>query len=133
MNISRPIRYGLALFIALPSVATFSGCVAVVAGAAAGAGTVAYVRGQLTSTLAKNYDAVERAANTALAQLQFVKTEEKKDALVAIINARTAEDRHVEIKISRQTETLTNVRIRVGLFGDEALSRIVLDKINANL
>jgi hypothetical protein len=109
------------------------GCVAVAAGAVAGAGTVAYVRGQLNATVDKPFDDVARAASTALQQLQFIKSSEKKDALIAILTARTAEDRNVEIKVRRQSDKLTTIAIRVGLFGDETLSRIVLEKINANL
>ena len=55
------------------------------------------------------------------------------DALTAILIARTAEDRKVEIKVSKTGDQSAKVQIRVGFFGDEALSLTVLDKIKTNL
>jgi hypothetical protein len=106
--------------------------VAVVAGAA-GAGAVAYVRGQLESTLSAGYDKAADAANLAVQQLQFSKISEKKDAVADIITVRTAGDRKIVIKIDKVAALSSKVRIRVGWFGDEALSLTVLDKIRANL
>lgn len=114
-------------------VALSSGCVAVVAGAAAGAGTVAYLRGELEASLDKNLDGVLRATNRGLEQLQFAKISEKKDALVAEVVARTARDQKVGVTLEKVSDTLTRVKIRVGMFGDEAISRALLDKIKGNL
>ena len=73
------------------------------------------------------------AANLAIKQLQFAKISEKKDALTAILIARTAEDRKVEIKVIKVGDQSAKVQIRVGVFGDEALSLTILDKIKTNL
>lgn len=112
------------------SAALQSGCFIVAAGAA-GAGAVAYVRGELETTLSGSYDAVERAANRAIEQLQLVKINERKDAFIAVITARTADDKKVEIKITKLATETTKVQIRVGVFGDEAKSLAILDKIKA--
>jgi hypothetical protein len=112
--------------------ASLSGCVAVVAGAA-GAGTIAYVRGRLDAPLEADYDKAVRAANLAIKQLEFAKISEKKDALEAILIARTAADRKVEIKVFKVSDQTSKVQIRVGVFGDQALSLTVLDKIKINL
>lgn len=130
---STPVRVRLiaALLAALP-IAFTSGCLAVAAGAA-GAGTVAYIRGELDASLSYNLDAVDRATNRAAEQLRFAKINEGSDALARIITLRTAEDKKIEIKLSRTTDTLTHVRIRVGVFGDETISRALLEKIQANL
>jgi hypothetical protein len=109
-----------------------SGCVAVLAGAA-GAGTVAWVQGRLDATLDANFDQAEKAANRAVTQLQFVKVNEKKDALTATLIARTAEDKKIEIKVVRVGDTTSRVQISVGVFGDEGQSLAILDKIKANL
>lgn len=108
-----------------------SGCLAVAAGAA-GAGAVAYVRGELDSTLSHPYEAVDQAVNNALAQLQLIKINEKKDAFVAVTTARSADDKKIEIKVTKLADQTTKVQIRVGVFGDEARSLAILDKINAN-
>lgn len=113
-------------------VATSSGCLAVAAGAGTGA-AVAYVRGQLETNLAASFDRSERAANEALQQLGLAKVNEKRDALVAIINARNAEDKKIEIRLDNVGQNLTKLRIRVGIFGDESLSMAIHDKIKANL
>ena len=111
---------------------SLTGCVAVIAGAA-GAGTVAWVQGRLEAVLDANYEKAVTAANLAIKQFQFAKISEKKDALTAILIARTAEDKKVEIKVSKVGDQSSKVQIRVGFFGDEALSLTILDKIKTNL
>ena len=118
--------------LAAVSLAALIGCVPVAAGAA-GAGTMAWVNGRLDAALESDYESVVRATNAAIQDLQFAKISEKKDALTAILIARTAEDRKVEIKVSKTGDQSAKVQIRVGFFGDEALSLTVLDKIKTNL
>jgi hypothetical protein len=121
--------------IALAALAATSGCflVAVGAAGAAGAGTVAYVRGELDASLGSPYDPVVRAAEAAVQQLQFVTVKETKDAFTAEIVARTAEDKKVDVVVSREADNLTQVKIRIGVFGNEEMSRAVLDKLKQGL
>ena len=109
-----------------------SGCVAVVA-AGAGAGTVAYLRGELAATLGGNLDRTNQAVNRAIEELKFVRISENKDALLALNVVRNAADQRIEIRQDVVGEKLTRVRIRVGVFGDERLSRTLLDRIQAKL
>lgn len=109
----------------------YNGCVVVAAGAA-GAGAVAYIRGELQATPAQTLETTERATNQALTQLELIKISEKKDAFVALFVARTADDKKVEIKLTKLSPDTTKVQIRVGLFGDEARSLAILEKIKAN-
>jgi hypothetical protein len=51
--------------------------------------------------------------------------------LEAILVARTAGDKKVEIRVKQLSENATTVKIRVGVFGDESLSIAILDKIKA--
>lgn len=113
-------------------VATSSGCFAVAVGAGTGA-AVAYVRGQLEANLTSDYERVVRATNEAIQQLALAKVSERKDALVDIITVRNAADKKIEIRLDNMARDLTKVRIRVGIFGDEALSMAIHDKIKANL
>jgi hypothetical protein len=124
-------RIGFSVLLAAVVGAT-SGCLAVAAGAGAGA-AVAYVRGELRVTLPSNYEATSRATNRAIEQLQFTKVSERKDALLDLIEARNAADKKIEIRLENTARELTKVRIRIGIFGDEALSMAILDKIKANL
>jgi hypothetical protein len=109
-----------------------TGCLVVAAGAAA-AGTVVYVRGDLKATLPNSYDAVVTVANQAIDSLRFRKTEEEGDALRTEIEARTGTDTGVDIDIIRVSDSLTEVHIRVGIFGDEAMSLTILEKMKESL
>lgn len=109
-----------------------AGCVAVAVGAAA-AGTVAYVRGQLEASLEGSYTNTVRAADRALADLKFTKVSEKGDALKTTLVARTAADKKIEIDVIKVSDSVTKVQIRVGVFGDEAMSLTILGKIKEHL
>ena len=109
-----------------------SGCLAVAAGVAA-AGTVVYIRGELQASLANPYRDVITATGKALEKLQFSKVSEKGDALKTVIVARTGSDKKVENTVKKVTDSVTKVEIRVGVFGDEALSMTILDNIKQAL
>jgi hypothetical protein len=112
-----------------------SGCFVAAVGVAAGAGagTVAWIKGELDANLDRGYDASTNAANAAVAQLGFAKVSEAKDAFNDEIIARTAADEKVSIKLSKQADNLTKVEIRIGTFGDEKMSRAILNRIQADL
>jgi hypothetical protein len=125
------LRRGLLVAVSLVAVALVSGCLAVAAGA--GAGAVAYVKGTLESNLPTEYNKVVKATQQAVTQLEFAKISEKKDGLKAEFVARTALDKKVEINVTKSGDKLTKVEIKVGLFGDQPLSQSILDKIRSNL
>lgn len=108
-----------------------SGCVAVVAAAGAGAG-VLWVRGAIETNLDGDLDRVYRAAQDAVADLQFAKVSERKSGLDAQIIARTALDKKIEIKLEK-LGSATKVVIRVGVMGDQQLSISILDRIKSHL
>lgn len=119
----------LGLAAALP---WLSGCVVVAAGAV-GAGAVAYVRGELSSSVEADLDAAYAAAQRALAKLEFAKIDQRKSGLDAQLVHRTALDKRVEIQLKKVTDRLTKIEIRVGLVGDQELSLTLLDKIRSEL
>jgi hypothetical protein len=127
---TRTLSRALALAAAATALCLASGCFVVAAGAA-GAGTVAYVRGELDATVGGDLGRVADASDRALEQVQFVKVSEKRDVFSVVIVARTAEDKKVEIRLTREGDALTKVRIRIGLFGDEERSRAVLERLQA--
>jgi hypothetical protein len=131
MKISKLLVRALAVLALAVAVALQSGCVAVAVGA--GAGAVAYIRGDLEATLEGSLNATNKAADRAVSQLEFVKISDRKDALAANLTARTAQDKKVEIIMTKVSGQVTKVKIRVGIFGDEAVSLAILDKIRANL
>jgi hypothetical protein len=137
MNSSKLIHRhrALAALVCAAALTLSSGCflVAVGAAGAAGAGAVAYVRGELDATVTGNVESVDKATNKALEQLEFAKISEGKSTVDAAILARTGQDKKIDVRLNRSADNLTRVRIRVDTFGDEALSRSVLDKIKTNL
>ena len=51
----------------------------------------------------------------------------------ANLTARNASNTDINIKLKYLSNTSTEIRIRVGTFGDEAMSRTILNKINSHL
>ena len=131
LGFSFSLRRLLAAVLLGLTLASLSGCILAAAGA--GAGAVAYARGDLDTNLNYDYNKVVDSARNTIKDLEFAKVSENKDALKAILVARTAMDKKVEITITNSGKKLTNIKIRVGLFGDEALSMSILDKIKAGL
>ena len=129
-----PIRKSLllSLGLALAAMTLQTGCVVVAAGAA-GAGAVAYVRGELEVNLEHDLDAVFTASQNALRKLEFARINDHKSGVDAQLLARTALDKRVEITLTQVTKTLTKVQIRVGVLGDQGLSLTILEKIKAEL
>jgi len=125
------IRLFCTAVLAAAVLVSLPGCLAVAAGA--GAGVVAYVRGDLETSVTTEYAQVVDATRAAIKNLEFAQVSENKDALKAVFVARTALDKKVEINLSNSGKKLTSIKIRVGVFGDEQLSLAVLDKIKAGL
>ncbi len=122
------------LLVVCPLVLT--GCLAAAAvggAAAAGAGTVAYIKGELKATEEATLDKTWEATVGAVEELQFLVINKLKDAVSAEIEAKTADNKTVKIELKRVTENLTDISIRIGTFGDETLSRYILSKIEARL
>ena len=65
--------------------------------------------------------------------MSFIKVSEAKDGLKDKLVARDAGDKKIEINLENAGDKLTKVEIRFGVFGDQAISQAILDKIKANL
>ncbi len=109
-----------------------AGCLAVAAAAGAGAG-VAYVQGDLEATLEGSVERVAKATERALDDLKINVISGGASKLDAHYKARTAEDKSVNIRITTETEKTSKISIRIGTFGDEAMSRRILDEIKEEL
>ena len=112
-----------------------SGCALLVVGAAAGAGAAgyAYVNGELKSTEPVPLNKLVKASLAGLKDLEFPLTSQTKDALQAELIARNSSDKRIAIKLKSVSENATEIRIRVGTFGDETLSHAVYDRIKNRL
>lgn len=113
-----------------------TGCLAAAAvggGAVAGAGTIAYIKGELKATEGHSLDETWAATVKAVEELQFIVINKVKDAVSAEYKCVTADNKTVVIELKRIADNLTEIKIRVDTFGDEALSRYILNKIQSNL
>ena len=112
-----------------------NGCALFVVGAAAGAGAAGYawVDGEVKTTEASSLNQTWDASLAAMKDLEFTVTDKSKDALSGYVTAQTADNKTIKISLKYISNTSTEIRIRVGTFGDESLSRIILGKINSHL
>jgi hypothetical protein len=110
-----------------------NGCPAVLigAGGAAGAGTYAYIGGESRSTEEVSLERAWDATKKAVHELGFTVTRKEKDAYGSEFQliAYGAGEKKIVIKLKKQSSALTEIAIRVGMFGDESLSRSILEKI----
>lgn len=131
------MRYWRSLFLPSMLVATLflQGCwlFLVGAGAAAGAGAVAYVEGELRSTEPVLIDEAYEASQQALRDLELPINESKVDALSGEVTSRTVDDKPIRITLKRTENNNTQIGIRVGAFGEEVKSRQILEAIRRNL
>ena len=112
-------------------VSVVSGCAVVLVGA--GAGTVAYLKGNIEAILEEDLGQVYAASLRALDKLEISATRKEKDALSAVIVGRTAADKKITIKLKATENNLTNLSIRVGVFGNRPQSQRIYDEIKKHL
>lgn len=110
----------------------FTGC-AILFGTAVGAGAVKYGAGELKAAENVTFERAWKASKRAIKKLNFHITDTSKDDLYGEIVARGAKDRKVVIKLKKQSDQVTEIGIRVGFFGDETTSRLILDEIKKYL
>lgn len=108
-----------------------TGCAS--SGAKPGVGTVTYHGGSLVSQESADMDTTWDACLGAVKRLEFEEETSAKDALEATLVARSATDRRITFKLRRVSEKVTEVRIRVGLFGDEHFAREVHESVHKAL
>ena len=126
MNALRP-----ALFLALASIA-LPGCMLVVAGAAGAAGAI-YIDGEFSGRLEASPKQVADASKRVLEDLDIKVQRCEASSIDGSVEGTSALEREIKIKIEREDETTSKIGIRVGTWGDEALSRQIYDKIKARL
>lgn len=111
---------------------TQGGCLLAAAGAA-GAGTVAYMKGDLEADLDAAPDAVIDATKRAAEELKFTTEYAHGSRLDGRAKLRTAAGKEIFIKVESRGEKFSHVSIRVGTFGDDSLSNQVLAEMRDNL
>ena len=130
------LRRFLLFVVALPVVVLAQGCALFLIGAAAGAaaGTVSYVGNELRVTQEVGVNRAWDAANAAVGELEFSATASKshKDATGGMLYARNARSQEIKIELFRQSDRMTEIRVRVGVFdtkANRAMAQLVYDKM----
>ena len=126
------MRYCIALLSLAALLIGAQGCVAIAA-AGAGVGGYAYVSGDLEKDLEAPIDQVYDAALAVMEEMQYDVLSNSKDALEARINAEQADETSVKIRLESKGESTTHTSVRIGLFGDESQSAVIMEKIEARL
>lgn len=114
---------------------SISGCAGVLlaGGAAAGAGTFAYINGELQSSEKATMDQMWAATLEASQDMQLRIIQQEKDALNARLHAKGVENKDIFVKLKSLSLNETDIRIRINVFGDESMSRRILAEIRKRL
>lgn len=121
------------LLILFGVVCQLTGCGAIIVGGAAAVGTVAYVSGDLNTTLEVSFEQAVVATDAAIEENSIKQLTRNTDDSEAVYILQTVQEDRIEVKLTKATKNLTNITIRVGVFGDEALSNQVLDEIQERM
>lgn len=119
--------------ICIISLFTTAGCIPLMLGAAAGAGGVVYVKGNLE----KNFDYpvadVHQASLDALKDLGLIITNDDITRHNATIDAQFDDGKKLKITITALTEKACNIKVRAGIVGDEIRAQSVMTAIENQL
>ena len=116
----------------LAPLAGFQGCALVAAGAVGAAG-YAYYDGEMRSDVDASPQKIVSASAAALKELDIPVQSQDATSVDGRVEGKTALDKKVTVSVKRKSDTTSSVGIRVGTFGDEELSRRILDGIKAHL
>ena len=115
------------------SIATLNGCVALVVGAAAGAGTLAFVKGILEYNVDQPISKAHKAVLAGLRDLGVIVRSDEVTSHNTTTKAEFEKGTDLTVELESLTELATKIKIRVGVFGDEAKSQMVLEAIKKRL
>jgi hypothetical protein len=125
------------MIIILSAAATSAGCALFAAGAgvAAGVGAAEYVRGELKQAYAAPMEKAWNASLAAADEMKMKTTEKSIDNLDQnrVIKGKTEDGKDFQISLEALSKDVTTVKVRIGVFGDEAYSKKIQEAIAKNL
>jgi len=115
-----------------------TGCalfVAAGAGAAVGIGASEYIGGELKQAYAAPMEKAWNAVLEAADELKMKSTEKSIDNLdkTRVVKGRTYGGKDFEITLEALGKDVTMVKVRIGVFGDEKISRTIQETVAKNL
>ena len=121
------------IILIVPGLAFLFGCAAAVVGGAAGAGAVLYSKGELKSNENASLDRVLNAAEEAMNSMNLKVISKDHDALKGKLLAKRENGDNIDIKLEQKPNNITEMKIRVGAFGNEDQARLIQEKIRQKL
>lgn len=97
------------------------------------AGTSSFIQGTLQAAFDKPMEKVFAASKQALEHLGYEITREDTGVHYAQLQGVQSDGSSIVIKLRKSSEAVTGLSIRVGLWGDNAVSRLILEEIEENL
>ena len=125
------IKTTIASCLASLSILIQTGCL-VVAAVGAGAGAYKYINGDLEVESSKSFDEAFAAVEAACNELNFEIQKNEKKAFSGMITARS-DFGNVTFKVKSKTTKVTDLSIRVGIFGDREASELIYEKLKPKL
>jgi len=129
---SKTRRSTLGLIAILAALPVLPGCLVLAVGAA-GAGGAFYVTGDLEATIEATPKQIIAAAEKAFREMDFATISASAGEVDGKAIARTSTDKKVTVTTKFKSEKTSKLSIRIGIFGDETLSRTIFEKIKKNL
>jgi len=117
------------LFFSVLLLVSISGCVALLAGAAGGAGTAVWLSGKLTQEVNASFERTLQASKSALKSLKLEVTKETIKEDIAQVMSNYTDGKTIWIDIHRVSQKVSRLEIRVGAAGDKGAAHKILDKI----
>lgn len=110
-----------------------TGCVSLIVGAGAGVGATAYIKGESIRTYNFSMREMAIAAQRTFSDLDISASETSITEIESNLIGNTSDGSRVVVKLISKGDDITEVRIRVGLIGNETASQRVQDRILKNL
>ena len=110
-----------------------AGCGALLLVGGAGTSAIAFATGELRATEEVPLEEVDAACERAIETLGYQEVEAHREADQVRWQATTPGGDPVDIRLIAKEADQTTVRIRIGVFGDEGRSRLVLEQIRQSL
>ena len=111
----------------------WTGCIPLLVGAAVGAGGISYAKGALAKNVEHDLQDVHAATLKALKKLDLFVTADEVNKHDSKVHAEFQDGEKINIFLDAITEHNTKITIRIGVFGHQEKSQLILNAIELNL
>lgn len=90
------------------------------------------ITGKISTDASVNLDHAYNAARDAIKDLRFTTVSEAQDALNGVIKAKTADDKSVEVRVTKLSDNITRIVVDAGVI-DRSLAESTMEAIRRKL